>query len=246
MGDITGFIFAAGLGTRLRPLTYETPKPLLKVHGKPMLEYTLDLMKKLGITEVVVNAFHLKEQFTPYNGNYKDTVTVTVSYEDEILGHSGGMVKALSLIKNDIILAVNGDTILDFDPAALEYPLKRIRESINPYHIEIAVTKDVVNPLSIVDEMLIGIGDKMYESAPKAKIKNENAIGLYLIKKSALELIKPEDGFMGIYGKDDLTDRMHENNGVAYTFTIPHLKRYEITTPEDLEHLNSIPLRLEN
>jgi len=238
--NITGFIFAAGLGTRLRPITLTTPKPLVKVHGKPILEYNLDLMLSLGIKDVVINAFHLKEQFKPYEGTYKGRLNVKVSYENIILGHGGGLVNALPFINHDFILAINGDTILTFQKEALMTPFKRISSSSNKLDLEIAVMNDSVTPLAIQDGILIGIGNKKYiETKNEKNVKRYNALGLYLMKKTTLELIKPEDGFMGIFGEDDLIDRLYEHKSVAKTFEINDYKRYEITTPEDLEKINS-------
>ena len=57
------FVYAAGLGTRLRPYTYETPKPMLEVAGRPILEYILRFLAHARITEVTANTWHLAERF---------------------------------------------------------------------------------------------------------------------------------------------------------------------------------------
>lgn len=57
------FLLAAGLGTRLRPLTYDLPKCLLPINGKPLLFYWFDLLSKHGIDEVLINCHHQKSQF---------------------------------------------------------------------------------------------------------------------------------------------------------------------------------------
>ena len=62
-------IFAAGLGERMRPLTDTTPKPLLRVGGKPLIEWHLEKLAALGIRDVVVNTSWLADQFPASNGN---------------------------------------------------------------------------------------------------------------------------------------------------------------------------------
>lgn len=89
------FLLAAGLGTRLRPLTNTVPKCLVPVQGKPLLDWWLELLKKNGITEVVINTHYLYEQVRMYIQEYnkRDTgLQVIESYESELLG-SGGTVR---------------------------------------------------------------------------------------------------------------------------------------------------------
>ena len=90
------FLLAAGFGTRLRPLTDNTPKCLVPIQGKPLLEWWLLLLKKHGINEVLINTHYLAEQVqdfvTRYNEKHND-MKITVFYEPVLLG-SGGTVRA--------------------------------------------------------------------------------------------------------------------------------------------------------
>ena len=79
-------VLAAGLGTRLRPLTDSTPKPLLPVWGEPMLERILRMLEEWGVEEIAVNAHHIAEKVKAYCAARKGTAKITVSVEDEILG----------------------------------------------------------------------------------------------------------------------------------------------------------------
>lgn len=109
-------ILAAGLGTRLRPLTYKTPKPLLPVKGKPLIEYALARLKKAGIKDVVINLHHLGGQIKKHIGNgQKFGLNVRYSYERKILGTGGGIKKAEKLLKNGAFLVMNSDTLIDVD-----------------------------------------------------------------------------------------------------------------------------------
>ena len=81
-------VLAAGLGTRLRPLTDAMPKPLLPVWGEPMLERILRMLEEWGVEEIAVNAHHLSEKVRDYCVARKGEAKVTVSVEDEMLRFS--------------------------------------------------------------------------------------------------------------------------------------------------------------
>lgn len=111
------FIFAAGRGERLRPLTDQTPKPLLPYRGRPILDHIVDSLKNLGVKKIVFNAWHLKEQIVAYARKLqKDTgLEVLVSQEDELLGTGGGLKKAWGLIGAQEFLVLNGDLLFEGD-----------------------------------------------------------------------------------------------------------------------------------
>lgn len=112
------FVLAAGFGTRLRPLTYVRPKPLVPVCGVPLLAYNLALCARHGLTDVVVNAHYLAEQLRPWQGEHEG-VRVTLSVEEpEILGTGGGLKKVAGDLAERFVV-VNGDVLSDVDLAAL-------------------------------------------------------------------------------------------------------------------------------
>ncbi len=113
-------ILAAGYGTRLRPLTDRTPKPLVPVAGRPVIEYTLRLLSAAGVRDVVINVHHLREQIQAHLGNGAAYgVRIAYSVEEEILDSGGGIKQAESLLGPEPFLVVNGDTIMDAPVAAL-------------------------------------------------------------------------------------------------------------------------------
>lgn len=109
-------ILAAGLGTRLKPLTDLIPKPLVPVNGLPLLFYNLGLLKKFGIRDVVINLHHLGNQVQDLLGSGK-RFGFRFSYSEEptILGTGGGILKAKSFLRNGPFLVLNGDIIVDLD-----------------------------------------------------------------------------------------------------------------------------------
>lgn len=114
-------IFAAGLGERMRPLTDTTPKPLLCVGGKPLIEWHLEKLAALGITEVIVNTSWLAEQFPHMLGDgARWGLRIHYLYEGNTpLETGGGMCNALPLLGDAPFLLVNGDVWTDFDFARL-------------------------------------------------------------------------------------------------------------------------------
>ena len=89
-------VLAAGHGTRLRPFTCATPKPLMPVWGETMLSRIVALLRERGVDDIVVNAHHLHEQVRAWTDDYRkaaqaagDKVRIKLSYEPEILGNGG-------------------------------------------------------------------------------------------------------------------------------------------------------------
>ena len=114
-------IFAAGKGERMRPLTESTPKPLLAVGGKPLIEWHLEKLAAAGIAEVVINIAWLADRFEPALGDgSRWGLRLHYSYEGaEPLETGGGMLQALRWLGDEPFLAVNGDIWCDHDFASL-------------------------------------------------------------------------------------------------------------------------------
>ncbi|TLY50410.1 MAG: nucleotidyltransferase family protein [Gammaproteobacteria bacterium] len=114
-------IFAAGRGERMRPLTDTTPKPLLSIGGKRLIEYHLEALARAGVREVVINTSHLAEQFPAALGDgTRWGVRIQYSYEGpQPLETGGGMLRALPLLGDAPFIAVNADTFCNVDFSTL-------------------------------------------------------------------------------------------------------------------------------
>ncbi len=110
------FILAAGLGSRLRPITTITPKPLIPVLNLPSICYTLALLKEAGIEQVICNvhhhAEHIRRFFSEHNNFGMD---VHISEETTILGTGGGLKRCENLLDDEPFVLVNSDIIADFN-----------------------------------------------------------------------------------------------------------------------------------
>lgn len=105
-------ILAGGQGTKLRPYTYEVPKPLLPVSGKPILEYVLQLLKKNGITEVMICIGYLGEKIKEQFGNGDRLgLKITYSEEKEPLQTGGALAKVKKFTGDDTFLVIHGDIL---------------------------------------------------------------------------------------------------------------------------------------
>jgi mannose-1-phosphate guanylyltransferase len=114
------FLLAAGLGTRLRPITDSTPKCLLTVGGRPMLDIWLDALAKAGVSEVLLNAHHLADQVKVHLAGRVEAPAVHLVVEPELLG-SAGTLRANRdfVVGEDMFLAINADNLTDFDLGVL-------------------------------------------------------------------------------------------------------------------------------
>ena len=103
-------VLAAGLGLRMRPLTQTTPKPLLEVGGRPMLDHALDRLQEAGVTQVVVNTHWLPEKIEDHLRD-RSAPETRISREDELLETGGGIAKALPMLGEDAFYGANADIV---------------------------------------------------------------------------------------------------------------------------------------
>ncbi len=117
-------ILAAGRGERMRPLTDRTPKPLLRVGGKHLIEYHIEALAVAGVRDLVINHAHLGRQIEAALGDgARWGVHIRYSPEGEALETGGGICRALPLLGDTPFLVVNGDIWCDY-----EYPVLRLGE----------------------------------------------------------------------------------------------------------------------
>jgi N-acetyl-alpha-D-muramate 1-phosphate uridylyltransferase len=105
----SGMVLAAGLGTRLRPITDRIPKPLVSVGGKALIDHAIDRLAEAGVKRVVVNV-HYKAEMVERHLAARRSPAIALSREDELLETGGGILKALPLL-DDVFYVVNSDVI---------------------------------------------------------------------------------------------------------------------------------------
>jgi N-acetyl-alpha-D-muramate 1-phosphate uridylyltransferase len=106
----TAMIMAAGLGTRMQPLTATRPKPLIEVGGTTLLDHVLDLLRDAGIGRIVVNVHYLADQIEAHLARHAQDFDLAISDERALLRDTGGgLVQALPLIADDPFFCINAD-----------------------------------------------------------------------------------------------------------------------------------------
>jgi mannose-1-phosphate guanylyltransferase len=95
------FLLAAGKGTRLQPLTYDVPKCLVPICGRPLIEYWFDLFDMYGIGDILINTSHLAERARDYIGKHSRDLRVKITYEESLLGSGGTIKKNWDFIKDE-------------------------------------------------------------------------------------------------------------------------------------------------
>ena len=108
-------LLAAGLGTRLRPITYSIPKCLVPINGKPLLEYWLDMFYKNEFSFVMINLHYLSGKVISYLENSPYRHYVETVHEEKLLGTAGTLLKNKSYFESDTIFLAHGDNFSIFD-----------------------------------------------------------------------------------------------------------------------------------
>lgn len=107
-------VLAAGLGTRLRPLTFEIPKPMVPVLDRPVMAHIVDLLDRHGIGEVVANLHYFPHTITDYFAG-----RLEYRYEEQLLGTAGGVRGCADFFGSETFLVISGDALTDIDLQAL-------------------------------------------------------------------------------------------------------------------------------
>jgi mannose-1-phosphate guanylyltransferase/mannose-1-phosphate guanylyltransferase/phosphomannomutase len=112
-------VLAAGLGTRLRPITFDMPKPMVPVLNRPVMEHILRLLARNGFEETIANLHWFPDLIRGHFGDGSaQGVALTYSFEEQLLGTSGGVRKAADFL-GDSFLVISGDALTDIDLAAM-------------------------------------------------------------------------------------------------------------------------------
>lgn len=191
-------ILAAGRGKRMRPLTDQLPKPLLKAGDRRLIDWSIDSLRGAGIDEVVVNIAHLADTFYPILGESYRGVRIIYSREGATYGESletlGGIVKALPLLSGDTdepFIVVAGDIATDFDFSRLVAQRERLLQGQIDAHLVL-----VPNP----DFHLEGdMGLEKGKVTRKVRTHTFSSIGIYSPRIFREEAVRFEKLFPWLY-----------------------------------------------
>jgi NDP-sugar pyrophosphorylase family protein len=191
----SGMILGAGLGTRLRPITLERPKPLVEILGEPLIAYTLRHMLRAGVSQIVINTHHMSDQIVDALGNQFMGIPIRYVHEDSILGTGGAIKNAQGLLRqgSDDILLMNGDILIDLDMETLFETHRRMKS------LSTLVLKTVDKPQEYGalgsddnDRVRTLLDLVPYEGPP---LLQRMFCGVHVLSQSALDEFPPEQEF---------------------------------------------------
>ncbi len=223
-------IMAGGKGTRLKPITHEIPKPLVPLHDKPILQHTIDLLRKYGIKEIIISVGYKADKIKEYFGNGRRFgVNIIYVEEDEPLG-TGGPLRLAKEFLTDTFVMCNADELKNIDLFDMYMFHKQ-----NKGKATIALT-------TVEDPSAFGVaklkGNKIVEFIEKPKKGTEPSklinSGLYIMEPEAIDLVKPGKSMVEI----DVFPRIaKEGKLFGYPFSgqwfdTGTMERYEIAIKE--------------
>ena len=227
----TAMILAAGLGLRMRPLTNETPKPLLEVGGRTMLDRALDALAAAGIERAVVNTFYLAEKIEAHLAARKD-IEIIISRETELLDTGGGIKNALRHFGGLPFFALNADLPWTEGPVPA---LRRMRQTWNP---------DTMDALLLLMPLARARGfgpdgDFMLEADGRVRRRNIAPPRSHVMLSA--QIVKPElyDAVgLHVFSNNLIWDRAEQ---AGRLYGIEHDGAcYHVGTPEDLQTANRL------
>lgn len=228
-----GMILAAGEGRRLRPLTDHTPKPMLPVAGRPLLEHTIIHLRDCGITDLAVNLYHLPTIVKDYFGDgHRWDVNLRYSVEEQLLGSAGG-VKRLQSFFDDTFVVYYGDLFTRTDLRAMvEYHRQSgAVATMGLYQVPDPWNRGIVE----LDhsQMIVRFAEKPPRDQVFSNLANA---GIYVLEPEVLNYIPPEQEYD--FGHDVFPDMLAKDVQVA-GYIIEDLL-IDIGLPEKYEEVNRI------
>lgn len=224
-------IMAGGVGSRLRPLTDNVPKPLLPVGGKPIIEHNVDRLRAFGVRNLTISIKYLGEQIMDYFGDGSDRgMNIRYVTEDEPRGTIGALSEVRQF-SNDNVLIMNSDllTTIDFEAMFLQHLDKNADMSVAtvPYEVRI--------PYGVIETN----GELITALKEKPTYTYYSNAGIYLLRREHVARVPVE----GRYGAPDLMEALYGNGKrvihypiVGYWLDIGKHHDYE-KAQSDIKHL---------
>jgi mannose-1-phosphate guanylyltransferase len=181
---VKAFLLAAGLGTRLRPITDSTPKCLLRIGNRTLLDIWLDALAGVGVDEVLLNTHHLAPAVRAHVAARPGAPIVRLYHEPELLGSAGTLLANKDFVAGeDMFLAVNADNLTDFDLDLL-VEAHRAGDAIATLTLFRTPTPSACGIVEVTDGRMTGFVEKPAD--PPGDLANA---GVYAFTPAVLDLI---------------------------------------------------------
>lgn len=230
----TAFVLAAGKGTRMAPLTDHTPKPLVLLDGRPLLDYVFDHLRASRVQHVVVNSHHHPEKIAAY----LDGLTgfdVVRSHEDLLLETGGGLQKAAPLLGTKPFFMINGDAFWVDGPSGSA--LSRLETAFDERRMDILLLLIPVSRMVLTE----GVGD--YDVAEDGQaVRSKTKTGTHMF--TGIRIVHPRILADMPEGKYSFLQQMDAAEAAGRLYALEHDGEWHhISTPVDVErvgdHLSS-------
>jgi len=228
----TAFILGAGLGTRLRPLTEECPKPLLEIGGRPIITYAMDHLLTAGVDRFIVNTHHRPEVYLEkFPERSWRGVPIWFRHEPILLDTAGGLKNIEDLLKDDeAILCYNGDVITDL-------PLIRLLEAHGHKQPEVTLALRSSGPLLNVNIDDDGAICDLRHTLGKPGSQSCLFAGIYAVETSFLQYLEPGKIESVVF---PFLRRIEEQRGTVRGTVIDEGAWYDIGSPEEYEKIKTL------
>lgn len=186
--NIPAIILAGGLGTRLKEVVSDLPKPMASVNGKPFLHYVFEYLKEQGITMVVLAVGYKHEVIKAFFGNSYLNIDIRYSIEEEPLGTGGAIKQAFDLVVKEAFV-INGDTFFDVS-------LRALYSFYSSKHADLAMALKQLKNFDRYGTVIVNDDDRVVQFEEK-KLMEEGLIngGVYLMKKNIFNKTGDEKKF---------------------------------------------------
>lgn len=200
-------VLSAGLGTRLMPLTKDTPKPLVEVLGRPILEYNLNYLSKKGFKRVFINRHKFVKKFEEIN--IPKNLEVKFSIEKEILGTLGGVLSFEEDIKSDNFFVINGDIFFDIN-IKKAYEKHKEKGSLLTMVLKEKIEEKVSSVFIDGNEDIFSIGGESQTKKPYI------FTGISIVNKKIFSYAKDKKGKFSCLVKDFIIPNLKKNKISSY------------------------------
>jgi mannose-1-phosphate guanylyltransferase len=240
MLDAKALVLAAGQGTRLRPLTDNCPKPMLPIHGRPLLEYIIEWLHSHAINDIAIN-LHYRPDVIPnhFGDGSAFGVRITYSHETQVLGTAGAVRKLIDFFSDGPCIVVYGDMLTDLDLSAL---LSAHQQNVrkDPATGVTMSLMSVPNPteVGLVDLTTDGRITRFVEKPQPSEVFTDLAnAGVLVIEPAVIEKIPPDTFYD--FG-NHLFPQLLASDLSMYAWIVPE-QTYclDIGTPEKYEQAQS-------
>ena len=223
-----GMILAAGLGKRMQPLTLKTPKPLLKIGSKNLLERALNLLINYGVSEISINTHHFSNQIVEFISNYNPKANILFSNEEKLLLDTGGGVKeGTKNFKENPFFIINPDTLWNLDYS------KELKFLENLYAIYKKPSLLLVNKKLSLDKSFKGDFNLKNKVISKNSENNFIFTGLQIMNRNHLDCINKK-----VFSMNEVWTRLiNENNLFGFESS---QKFYHLNTEEMYEKISNL------